>query len=141
MEHIKWILEITEGERNHELLLSVKNLQEFGISPFPYIVPVIPCSLPSELVRGKHFTLTDLLKSIPISSAQEGSAQEPQKDIAERVLVSFVRPDQSPLVEQDSQPAPQTMKKKRNKAKKVGHIKAVDAGLEGSGDWVDPISS
>ena len=30
MEHIKWLLEITEGEHNHKLLLSVKNLWELG---------------------------------------------------------------------------------------------------------------
>ena len=41
--------------------------------------------------------------------------------------------------EQDSQLAPQVVKIK--KAKKVGQIKAVGAGLEGFEDWVDPISS
>ena len=45
------------------------------------------------------------------------------------------------MAEQDSQPAPQIAKKKRKKAKKVGQIKAVDAGLEGVMDWVDLISS
>ena len=76
-----------------------------------------------------------------LHSAQAGSAQEPQAKIAERALVSFIRPDQSPLAKQDSQPAPQATKKKRKKAKKVGQIKAIGAGLEGSVDWVDPISS
>ena len=32
-------------------------------------------------------------------------------------------------------------KKKKKKTKKVGHIKAIDTGLEGFVDWVDPISS
>ena len=58
------LLEITKRERN-ELLLSMKNLQELDSSPFPYITPVIPRSLPGEVVRGEHFVLTDLLKSIP----------------------------------------------------------------------------
>ena len=45
----------------------------------------------------------------------------------------------SPLGEQDSQPVPQAVK--RNKAKNVGHIKAIDVGLKGFMDLVDPISS
>ena len=102
LEHIKLLLEITEGDSNHELLLSVKNLRELGTRSFPYIVPIIPRPLLTELVKGKHFTLTDLLKSIPGSSAQAGSAQEPQAEITEGALVSFVWSDLSPLTEQDS---------------------------------------
>ena len=70
------LLEITERERS-ELLLSVKNSQESGSSPFPYIVPVIPRSLPREVVRGEHFVLADILKLILGSSSQEGLAREP----------------------------------------------------------------
>ena len=95
------LLEITKRERN-ELLLSVKNLQELGSSPFPYIAPIIPHLLPGEVIRGEHFVLPDLLKSISGSSSQAGSAGEPQAKIAEGALVSFVRPDQSSLREQDS---------------------------------------
>ena len=82
LEPIRRLLEITEGECNHELLLSMKNLLELGANPFPYIVPVIPRPLPTELVKGEHFTLADLLKSIPSSFAQAGSAQEPQAEDA-----------------------------------------------------------
>ena len=57
LERIRRLLEIIEGERNHELLLYVKNLWELGANPFPYIVPVIPRSLPVELIRGEHFVL------------------------------------------------------------------------------------
>ena len=70
---IRRILEITKGECNQELLLSVKNLRELGTNPFPYIVPVIPHPFPAELVRGEHFVRTDLLKSIPGSSSQAGN--------------------------------------------------------------------
>ena len=77
LDRIRRILKIIEGERNHELLLYVKNLQELGINPFPYIVPVIPCLFPEELIKGEHFVLTGLLKSIPGSSSQVGAAQEP----------------------------------------------------------------
>ena len=61
--NISRLLEITERECS-ELLLSVKNSQELGSSPFPYIAPVIPRPLLGEVVRGEHFVLTDLVKSI-----------------------------------------------------------------------------
>ena len=73
----RW-LEITERERN-ELHLSVKNSQELGSSPFPYIAPVIPYPLPGEVIGGEHLVLTDLLKSISGSSSQAGSARVPQR--------------------------------------------------------------
>ena len=97
--------EITERQHN-ELLLSVKNSHELGSSLFPYIAPVIPRPLPGEVVGGEHFVLADILKSISGSSSQAGSAREPQTEIAEGALVSFVLPDQSPLREQDAEPAP-----------------------------------
>ena len=99
----------------------MENLQELGANPFPYIVPVIPRPLPAKLIRGKHFVLADLLKSILGISSQARSAQEqePQAKVAEKALASFVWLDQSPLAEQDSQPTPQAAKKKkRKKAKK-----------------------
>ena len=107
LERIRQLLEITEGERNHELFLSVKNLQELGASPFLYIVPVIPRLLPTKLIKGKHFVLADLLKSILGISSQARSAQEqdPQAKITKGALASFVLSDQSPLDKQDSQPA------------------------------------
>ena len=39
--NISRLLEITKREHN-ELLLLVKNLQELGSNPFPYIAPIIP---------------------------------------------------------------------------------------------------
>ena len=99
VECITRLLEINEGERNHEFLLSMKNLWELGANPFPYIVPVIPHQLPAELVKGEHFTLFNILKSIPSSTAQAGSTQV---EITKRSLVIFVRLNQSPLAKQDS---------------------------------------
>ena len=106
----RWI-EITDRERN-ELLLSVKNSYELCSSPFPYIAPVIPRPLPEEVVGGEHFVLANLSKSISGSSSQAGSNREPQAEFNEGALVSFVRPHQSPLREQDSQAAPQVVKRK-----------------------------
>ena len=71
--NISRLLEITERECN-ELLLSVKNSQELGSSPFSYTASVILRLLPGEVVRGEHFVIVDLLKSISSSSSQAGSA-------------------------------------------------------------------
>ena len=97
----------------------MKNLQKFGASPFLYIVPVLRRPLSSEVVEGKHFILVDLLKSLPGSSSQAGTALEP-----------FVRPDHLPLAFQDPKLVPQTVKRK--KEKKTGQAKVSDMGLEGS---------
>ena len=51
LERIRLLLEITEMEHSHKLLLYVRNLQELGASPFPYIVPIFPRLLSKELVR------------------------------------------------------------------------------------------
>ena len=77
MDHISRLLEITKMECNHELLLYVKNLQELGVSSFPYIVYVLPRPLLVELVKGKHFVLADLLKLISGSSSQADSGPKP----------------------------------------------------------------
>ena len=94
LDRIRWLLEITERELNHELLLSTKNLYELGASPFPYIVLVIPRPLLEELIKGEHFILAGLLKSIPGSSSQAGSDQT---EFAQEALTTFVQLNQSPL--------------------------------------------
>ena len=102
LDRTRRILKITKRERNHELLLSVINLQELGFSPFPYIVLAIPCPFPEELIKGGQFTIADLLKSIPGSSSQAGYLKFTQE-----ALATFIRPDQSPLVVQDLKPTSQ----------------------------------
>ena len=61
--NISRLLEVTEREHN-EPLLSVKNSQELGLSPFPYIAPVIPRLLPGEVVGGEYFVFSDILKEV-----------------------------------------------------------------------------
>ena len=90
LDRIRWLLEITEEERNHELHLSIKNLQELGASPFPYIVFFIPHPLPEELIKGEHFVLSDLLKLIPVCFSQVEFDQEPQAESAQGALTNFV---------------------------------------------------
>ena len=65
LDYISRLLEIIERVCHHELLLSVKNLQDLGASLFPYIVPILPRHLPNEVVKGENFVLVDLLKSLP----------------------------------------------------------------------------
>ena len=74
LENIRRLFEITEEEHNHELLLMVKNLRELGGSPFSYIIPIVPRSLPVEVFEGEHFVLADLLKLFLGSSFKEISA-------------------------------------------------------------------
>ena len=57
------LLEVTEREHN-EPLLSVKNSQELGSSPFPYIAPVIPRLLLGEAVGGEYFVFANILKEV-----------------------------------------------------------------------------
>ena len=41
------LLEISERERHHEILLTAKNLHELSHSPSPYIISVLPRPLPA----------------------------------------------------------------------------------------------
>ena len=65
-----------KADCNHELLLTVKNLQELGGSPFPYIIPIVPRSLLAKVIEGEHFVLVDLLKMVLGNSSHAISAQE-----------------------------------------------------------------
>ena len=88
---------------------------------------VLSCPLPSEVVKGKHFILLDLLKSLPEGSSQAKAVSEP-----------LVRSDYLPLVVQDLNLAPQAVTKKK---KKPGQAKTASKGLEGFMDWTNqPVS-
>ena len=116
LECIRQFLKIIKEERNHDLLLSVKNLQELGANPFPYIVPIIPRLLPVELVKGEHFVLANLFKSFLGNSSQACFAQA---EVTEKVLFKFVRLDQLPLAKQDPQLALKRLRKRRRKQRRV----------------------
>ena len=112
LENIRRLLEITEVERNHELLLTVKNLRELGSSPFPYIIPIVPRSLLAEVIEGKHFVLLDLLKLIPGSSYEPTLTQEDQTEAAARTLVRSARVSQP----HSPRAAPRPAKKRKTRA-------------------------
>ena len=68
-KNIQKLLEISERERHHEILLTVKNLRELSRNPSPYILPVIPHPLPTEIVEGEHYVIVGLLNLVPSSSS------------------------------------------------------------------------
>ena len=69
------LLEISQYEWHHEVLLTVKNLHDLSRHLSPYSVPIIPCPLPSEIVEGEHFVTADLLSLIPGSSSLARGAE------------------------------------------------------------------
>ena len=73
---------------------------------------------------GEHFGLADLLRSIPGSSSQAGSTEEPHAEIVEEALASLARSDQSSLAVQDPEPTPWYAKKKVKKKKGENHNRA-----------------
>ena len=109
MENIRRLLEISEVERSHELLLIVKNLRELGGSPFSYIIPIVPRSLPAELIEGEHFVLADLLKLVPGSFSQPTPAQKDQTEAVARTLVRSAHVSQS-----DSMGCPSAYKEEKD---------------------------
>ena len=67
-------------------------------------MPVLPRPLPSEVIKGEHFVLADLLRLLVGGSSQVDVTLEP-----------LVRPDYLPLVVQDPKPIPQDAKRKKKK--------------------------
>ena len=53
----------------------MKNLRELGGCPFPFIIPIVPCSLPFKVIEGEHFVIVDLLKLVSGGSSKAISAQ------------------------------------------------------------------
>ena len=64
-----------------------KNLRYLGGRPFPYIIPIFPRSLLTEVIKGEHFVLADLFKLVPGSSSQAVSAKGGQAETAKGTLV------------------------------------------------------
>ena len=59
-KNIQKLLEIFEWERHHDILLIVNNLHELSRNPFPYVLPVIPHPLSSEIEEGEHHVIVNL---------------------------------------------------------------------------------
>ena len=78
------MLEISELERHHEILLTAKNLRELSLNPSPYIIPVILSPLPVEIVEGEHYVIVDLLN---LASGSSSLAKDFETEAVGRELV------------------------------------------------------
>ena len=107
-KNIQKLLEISERERHHKILLTLRNLRELSLHPSPYILPIIPCPLPSEIEEGEHYVIADLLNLAPSSSSP---TQTSETEVVGLELVVSLRPKQPSLAREDSRPAPQASKK------------------------------
>ena len=102
-EKIRKLLEISEGERHHEVLLTLKNLDDLSRNPTPYSVPVIPRPLPIEIVEGEHYVTANLFNLL-MGSSFPGREQE--TEVAGRELVIRTRPGEPSSASEDSDPTP-----------------------------------
>ena len=68
----------------------VRNLRELASCAFPYIIPIVPRSLPTELIEREHFVLADLCKSSLGNSYKAFAAQEDKAEAATGALVRYV---------------------------------------------------
>ena len=98
-KEIQKLLEIFEQEQHHKILLTTRNLCELSRSPSPYIIPIIPHPLPTEIVEGEHYVIADLLNLVPGSSSP---AQTSEAKAVGRELVIIIRPEQPFLGREDS---------------------------------------
>ena len=78
------LVEISERERHHKLLLTVKNLHDLSSHPSPYSVPIISRPLSTEAVEGEHYVTADLLSLVPGGSSP---AREPEIEAVGKELV------------------------------------------------------
>ena len=64
IEKIRRLLEISERERHYQVLLTRENISTVRHNLAPYTLPVIPRSLPSNVVEGEHFVLADVRRLV-----------------------------------------------------------------------------
>ena len=90
LEKIRRLLEVSEQECHCEVLLTLKNLADVRRSPAPYSLPIIPHSLPLEIVDGEHFVTSNMLSLLAGSVPSTGDleAEVLNRELASRA--SFV---------------------------------------------------
>ena len=79
-EKIRRLSEIFEQEHHYKVLLTLNNISIVRRNPAPYTLPVIPRSLPSDIMEGEHFVIVGL----------------------RRLILSGARPSDDPVVEASS---------------------------------------
>ena len=77
IEKIRQLLEISERERHYQVLLTRENISAMRHNPAPYTLPVIPRSLPSNVVEGEHFVIADVWRLV------SGSASSSRDQVVE----------------------------------------------------------
>ena len=161
-EKIQRLLEISEREWHHEILLIVKNLRDLSSSQSPYTITVIPHHLPVEIVEGEHYVSVDLLNLAPGSSS---STKNSEAEAVGRELVIINQPGQPSSAREDSGLTPLASKKKDDRGSLLEHppiarkgprptpqaskkgrwapewLKAPRAGVEDFVPWVSSTSS
>ena len=105
---IQRLIEISEREQHHEILLTAKNLRELSCSPSPYIILVILRPLPTEIVEGEHYVITDLLNLAPSSSSP---AKNFETEVIGQELMICTQFEQPSLAREDFGLVPQASKK------------------------------
>ena len=94
LEKIHRLLEVSEQERNCEILLTLKNLADVIQSPAPYSLPIIPRSLSLEIVEGEHFVTSDLLSLL---AGRAPSTGDPKAEASHGNKSHGLRPYRRPL--------------------------------------------
>ena len=73
-EKIRRLLEISERERHYQVLLTRENISVVRRNPAPFTLPVIPRSLPSNVVEDEHFVIADVRRLV---SGSASSSKDP----------------------------------------------------------------
>ena len=68
----------------------MRNLHELIHNSYPYILPVIPGPLPSEIEEGEHYVIADLLN---LASGSSYPAKTSETEMVGRELVISLRPE------------------------------------------------
>ena len=143
-------LEISERERHHEILLTVKNLRDLSRSPSPYTLPIIPRPLPTKVVEGEYYVIANLPTLILSSSSPAQASETKSKqsslaredpDVAPRAFKEVDRgnrPKGLPFTKKGFCLDPQVSKKGRRASEQR---RPLGMGVEDFVPWVAPISS
>ena len=83
------------------------NLLKLSRNPSPYVLPVIPRPLPSEIEEGEHYVIADLMNLAPGSSSP---TQTFETEVVGRELVINIRQKQPSLAREDFDPAPKHLR-------------------------------
>ena len=82
IEKIRRLLDISERERHYQVLLTRENISTVRHNPAPYTLPVIPRSLPLNVMEGEHFVIADVRRLV---SGSASSSKDPVVVASSRV--------------------------------------------------------